>query len=258
MFNAIIRWSLNNKFLIVVATAIFFGASIYLVKEMPVDVFPEFAPPQVVVQTGAPGLSPEDVEALITFPIESAVNGTPGIDTVRSSSSVGLSIVTIVFKSGTNIYIARQLVNERIQSVQSQLPSGTKLPVMLPVTSAVDRMVEYSLTSDTISPMELRTISDWQIRPRILAIGGVASLVSMGGEVKQYQVLFDPIKLRAYDVTLAELKGAVEKSNINVPGAFLYQGGAEFVVTGVGRITTLDDLKETAVSVRDRIQVKLQ
>ncbi|MEW6143510.1 MAG: efflux RND transporter permease subunit [Thermodesulfobacteriota bacterium] len=250
MFNAIIRGSLNNKLLVVVATLIFLGASAYLVTRMPVDVFPEFAPPQVVIQTEAPGLSPEDVEALITFPIESAVNGTPGVDTVRSSSSVGLSTIIIVFNWGTNIYTARQLVTERIQSVQDRFPPGTKPPVMLPVTSAVGWMVKYSLTSPELSPMELRTISDWQIRPRILAIGGVASVVSIGGEVKQYQVLVDPLKLRSYDVTLSQVKDAVEKSNINVPGGFVYRGGEEFTITGVGRITTLDDLKRTVVSVR--------
>lgn len=250
MFNAIIRGSLNNKLLVIVATIIFFGASAYLVTRMPVDVFPEFAPPQVVIQTEAPGLSPEDVEALITFPIESAVNGTPGVDAVRSSSSVGLSTIIIVFNWGTNIYTARQLVTERIQSVQDRFPPGTKPPVMLPVTSAVGWMVKYSLTSNKLSPMELRTISDWQIRPRILAIGGVASVVSIGGEVKQYQVLVDPLKLRSYDVTLSQVKDAVEKSNVNVPGGFVYRGGEEFAITGVGRIATLDDLKRTVVSVR--------
>lgn len=257
MFNTIIRLSLNNKLLIVVATAIFLGASAYLMRQMAVDVFPEFAPPEVVVQTEAPGLSPEDVESLITFPIESAVNGTPGIDTVRSSSSVGLSMVIVVFKWGTNIYTARQLVNERIQSVQGQFPLGTKPPVMLPVTSAVGWLVKYSLMSDTVSPMEMRTIADWQIRPRILAIGGVASVVSIGGEVKQYQVLVDPLKLRAYDVNLAQAKEAVERSNVNVPGGFIYQGGAEFAVTGAGRINTLDDLKKTVVSVSDGTPITL-
>jgi len=257
MFNAIIRWSLNNKLLIVLATAIFFGVSLYLVTQMPVDVFPEFAPPQVVVQTEAPGLSSEDVEALITFPIESAVNGTPGVDTVRSSSSVGLSTIVIVFKWGTNIYTARQLVNERIQSVAGRFPPGTNPPAILPVTSAVGWLIKYSLTSDKLSPMELRTISDWQIRPRILAIGGIASVVSIGGEVKQYQVLVDPLKLRAFDVTLAQVKEAVEKSNINVPGAFLYRGGAEFAITGIGRITNLDDLRRTVVAVRDGIPITL-
>lgn len=257
MFNAIIGWSLNNRFLIVVATFIFLGASIYLATKMPVDVFPEFAPPEVVVQTEAPGLSSEDVESLITFPIESAVNGTSGIDTVRSASSVGLSTVTIVFKSGVNIYTARQLVNERIQSVQGHFPPGTKSPVMLPVTSAVGWLVKYSLTSNIVSPMELRTISDWQIRPRILAIGGVASVVSIGGEAKQYQVLVDPLKLRAYDVNLARVKEAVERSNVNVPGGFIYQGGAEFAITGAGRINTLDDLRKTVVSVNHGTPITL-
>ncbi|MCH8013958.1 MAG: efflux RND transporter permease subunit, partial [Candidatus Dadabacteria bacterium] len=251
MFNAIIRWSLNNKLLIVVVTAIFFGVSLYLVTQMPVDVFPEFAPPQVVIQTEAPGLSPEDVEALITFPIESAVNGTPGVDAVRSSSSVGLSTIIIVFKSDTNIYTARQLVNERIQVVLDRFPPGTNPPVLLPVTSAVGWLIKYSLTSDNVSPMELRTISDWVIRPRILAIGGIASVVSIGGEVKQYQILVDPLKLRAFDISLERLKNAVEQSNVNVPGGFLYQAGTEFITIGVGRISTLEDIKATVVTVRD-------
>src|SRR3972149_7549541 len=175
MFNAIIRWSLNNKLLIVVATIIFFGASIYLVTQMAGGGFPELAPPQVVGQTEAPGLSPEDVEALITFPIESAVNGTPGIDTVRSSSSVGLSTIIIVFKWGTNIYTARQLVNERIQSVQDRFPPGTKPPAMLPVTSAVGWLVKDSQTSDARSTRPDITIQDKHIRSWSLAIGGVAS-----------------------------------------------------------------------------------
>jgi Cu/Ag efflux pump CusA len=251
MFNSIIRWSLSNKLLIVVATAILFGVSSYLITQMPVDVFPEFAPPQVVIQTEAPGLSPEDVEALITFPIESAVNGTPGVDTVRSSSSVGLSTVIIVFKPDTNIYTARQLVNERIQVVLDRFPPGTSPPILLPVTSAVGWLIKYSLTSENVSPMELRTISDWVIRPRILAIGGIASVVSIGGEVKQYQILVDPLKLRAFDISLEQLKNAVEQSNINVPGGFLYQAGTEFITIGVGRISTLEDLKATVVTVRD-------
>ena len=117
---------------------------------------------------------------------------------------------------------------------------------MLPVTSAVGWLIKYSLISDTVSPMELRTISDWQIRTRILAIGGIASVVSIGGEVKQYQVLVDPLKLRSFDVTLEQVEEAVEKSNINVPGGFLYRGGAEFVVTGTGRISTMDDLRRTS------------
>ena len=247
MFNKLILWSLHNRLLVVVGLVVFLVAASYTTQHMPVDVFPEFAPPQVVIQTESPGLAPEDTESLITFPIESAVNGTPGVENVRSSSSVGLSTITIVFRWGTDVYLARQLVNERIQSVRDRFPAGTQAPVMLPITSAVGWMVKYSLESDTRSPMELRTISDWQIRPRILALGGVASAVSIGGEVKQYQALLDPDRLRAYRVSVSEVRDALAKSNLNVPGAFLQAPGREYIVTGVGRIESLDDVRNTVI-----------
>ena len=247
MFNKLIYWSLKNRLLVVVGLVVFLVVASYSTLQMPVDVFPEFAPPQVVIQTESPGLAPEDTESLITFPIESAVNGTPGVENVRSSSSVGLSTVTIVFRWGTDIYVARQLVNERIQSVRDRFPAGTQAPMMLPITSAVGWMIKYSLESDTRSPMDLRTISDWQIRPRILALGGVASVVSIGGEVKQYQALLDPDRLRAYRVSIAEVRDALAKANLNVPGAFLQTPGREYIVTGVGRIESLDDVRNTVI-----------
>ena len=247
MFNKLIHWSLNNRLLVVVGLVVFLVTSSYVTVHMPVDVFPEFAPPQVVVQTESPGLAPEDVESLITFPVESAVNGTPGVDKVRSASSVGLSTVIIVFRWGTDVYVARQLVNERIQSVRDRFPVGTRAPVMLPITSAVGWMIKYSLESDTRSPMELRTISDWTIRPRILALGGIASVVAIGGEVKQYQVLLDPDRLSAYHVSVTEVREALEKGNVNVPGAFLQSPGQEYIVTGVARITSLDDVRDTLI-----------
>src|SRR5712691_5832835 len=152
MFNRLIAWSLQNRLLVVAITAVIFIAGGYVFKRMAVDVFPEFAPPQVVIQTEAPGLAPQDVEALITYPLESAINGTPGVDVVRSSSSVGLSTIVVVFQPGTDIYLDRQLVNERIQSVTANLPAGSHPPVMLPVTSAVGWLVKYTLASDTVSP----------------------------------------------------------------------------------------------------------
>src|ERR1035438_8899108 len=158
MFNKIIHWSLKNHLLVVVGLIVFLVASSYVTMRMPVDVFPEFAPPEVVVQTESPGLAPDDVESLITFPVESAVNGTPGVEKVRSQSSVGLSTVIIVFRWGTDVYVARQLINERIQSVRDHFPAGTQAPVMLPITSAVGWMIKYSLESDTRSLMDLRTI----------------------------------------------------------------------------------------------------
>ncbi len=255
MFNKLIEWSLKNRLLVVAGLIVFLVVSTYTTMHMPVDVFPEFAPPQVVIQTEAPGLSPEDTESLITFPIESAVNGTPGVENVRSSSSVGLSTVVILFRWGTNVYVARQLINERIQSVRDRFPAGTQAPVMLPITSAVGWMVKYSLESDTRSPMDLRTISDWQIRPRILALGGVASVVAIGGDVKQYQVLLDPDRMQAYHVSVSEVLAALEKSNVNVPGAFLQSPGREYIVTGVARITSLDDLRNAVIRIAKGVPI---
>ncbi|MEE9154669.1 MAG: efflux RND transporter permease subunit, partial [candidate division NC10 bacterium] len=189
MFNWIIQWSLRNRLLVVTAYVVILILGIFIVKRMTLDVLPEFAPPQVIIQTQAPGLSPEDVETLITFRIEVAVNGTPGVDVVRSKSSAGLSTVILVFEWGTDIYTARQLVNERLQEVREQFPPGTETPVMLPITSAVSWLVKFALQSETMSLLDLRTLCDWDIRNRVLAIRGVASVVCMGPGPKQYQVL---------------------------------------------------------------------
>jgi Cu/Ag efflux pump CusA len=251
MFNRLIAWSLHNRLIVLAVTLVLFVAGGYALQRMPVDVFPEFAPPQVVIQTEVSGMAPQDVESLVTYPLESAINGTPGVTDVRSKTSVGLSTITVIFSANTDVYLDRQLINERIQNVISRLPSGTKPPVMLPVTSAVGWLVKYALTSDTLSPEELRTLSDWEIRPRILALGGIASVVSIGGEVKQYQVRLDPNRMFAYQISAEEVRKALEKSNTNVPGAFLQQPGQELIVGGIGRITSLDDLKNTIIVMRN-------
>lgn len=251
MFNRLIAWSLHNRLIVLALTLVLFVAGGIALQRMPVDVFPEFAPPQVVIQTEAPGMSPPDVESLITYPLESAINGTPGVASVRSKTSVGLSTITVVFNADTDVYLDRQLVNEHIQNVSGRLPPGAIPPVMLPVTSAVGWLIKYALTSDTLSPEELRTLSDWEIRPRILALGGIASVVSIGGEVKQYQVRLDPVRMQAYQVSADEVRRALEKSNTNVPGAFLQQPGQEMIVGGIGRITSLDDLRNTVIVMRN-------
>ena len=257
MFNKIIAWSLQNRLLVLAITMVMFLAGGYVFKNMPVDVFPEFAPPQVVIQTEAPGLAPQDVESLITYPLESAINGTTSVKTVRSSSSVGLSTIVIVFQAGTDIYLDRQLINERIQSVAGRLPPGAQPPVMLPVTSAVGWLVKYSLTSKTVSAMDLRTISDWEIRPRILSLGGIASVVSMGGEVKQYQVRLDPARMLAYHVSAEEVRRALSNANINAPGAFLQRGPEELIVSGQGRARSLEDIRQTVITTRKGIPITL-
>ncbi|NOT41874.1 MAG: efflux RND transporter permease subunit, partial [Alphaproteobacteria bacterium] len=257
MFNALIAWSLRSRLLVL---AIALGAVIaggFILTRMAVDVFPEFAPPQVVIQTEAPGLPPEDVEALITYPLESAINGTPAVDVVRSSSSVGLSTIIVVFRAGTDIYLDRQLVNERVQSVAGALPAGTQAPVMLPVTSAVGWLVKYSLTSKSVSALDLRTISDWDIRPRLLSAGGVASVVSIGGDVKQYQVRLDQMRLLAYKVSAEDVRRALEGANQNVPGAFVQRGSEELIVSGQGRVASLADLQRTVIAVRKGVPITI-
>ena len=251
MFNRLISWSLHNRLIVLGLTTILFAAGGLVLRQMPVDVFPEFAPPQVVVQTEVPGLAPADVEALVTYPLESAINGTPGVTHVRSKTSVGLSTITVVFRAGSNIYQDRQLINERIQTVAARLPSGSQPPVMLPVTSAVGWLVKYALTSDTLSPEQLRTLADWEIRPRMLALGGIASVVSIGGEVKQYQVRLNPQRMLAYQISADDIRRALEKSNTNVPGAFLQMPGQELIVGGIGRVTSLNDLENTVIVIRD-------
>lgn len=255
MFTRLIAWSLQNRLLVLGLTLILCAAGSLALQHMPLDVFPEFADPQIVIQTEAPGMAPQDVETLITYPLESAINGTPGFTHVRSKTSVGLSTITVVFNANTNIYLARQLINERLQAVSNRLPAGTSPPAMMPVTSSVGWLIKYALSSDTVSLQELRTISDWQIAPHLLALGGVASVQSIGGEVRQYQVNLIPERLQAYGVTTQDVQTAIAKTNRNVPGAFLENHGQELIVGAVGRIRTLDDIKKIVITVRTGVPI---
>ncbi|MBI3988862.1 MAG: efflux RND transporter permease subunit, partial [candidate division NC10 bacterium] len=265
MFPWLIQWSLRNRLLVVAAALVLLIGGVFVVRTITLDVFPEFAPPQVVIQTEAPGLPPQDVEALITFPLESAINGTPGVATIRSKSTAGLSTIVVVFAWGTDIYTARQLVTERLQAVAGRFPPGTEPPVMLPITSAVAWLVKFALTPSLQgegrgggSLMELRTLCDWEIKNRLLAIPGIASVTCIGGDVKQYQVLLSAEKLVNYRITVSDVLEAVRKANVSVPGGFLLQPGREYVVTGAGRITSLEDLKQTVVMEREGIPIRLE
>ena len=258
MFNHLIAWALHNRLIVLALTLVLFIGGAITLQRMPVDVFPEFAPPQVVIQTEAPGMAPQDVESLITYPLESAINGSPGVTAVRSKTSVGLSTIVVVFAAKTDIYLDRQLINERLQNVLGRLPSTARPPVMLPVTSAVGWLIKYSLVSNTLSPMELRTYSDWEIGPRLLSLGGIASVVSIGGEVKQYQVRLDPMRMQAYRVSIEEVRAALKKANSNVPGAFVAGPGQELIVSGVGRINSLDDIKATVITLRNGVPITIR
>lgn len=224
---------------------------------MPLDVFPSFAPPQVEIQAEAPGLAPEEVESLVTRPIESAINGTPGVETVRSSSAVGISVVRVIFGWDTDIYRARQLVTERLQQAQNQLPQGVEPPQISPISSPLGAVVKYAFTSQTTPLMEVRRIVDWQVRNRLLAVPGVTQIVVFGGDVRQYQVLVDPDKLKAFNVSLQEVAEATQKANVNAPGGFLINSDQELLVREVGRIQSLEQLKQSAITARNGTPVLL-
>jgi CzcA family heavy metal efflux pump len=257
MFNRLIAWSLHNRLLVLALALVAFVAGAYVLQNMQVDVFPEFAPPQVVIQTEAPGMAPLDVESQITQPLESAINGSPGVVSVRSRSAVGLSTVIIVFDADSDIHADRQQVAERLGSVVGSLPATAKPPALLPLTSAVGWLVKYALVSDTKSPEELRTLSDWEIRPRLLALGGIASVESLGGEVRQYQVRVDPQRLQAYRVTLEDVRQALQRANSNVPGAFIAAPGQELIVNGIGRIASLEDVRHTVIVLRKGVPITI-
>lgn len=268
--NAVVKWSIAQRWLVVVASIIISLWGMRVISQMPLDVFPSFAPPQVEIQTEAPGLAPEEVEALVTRPIESAMNGMPGAETVRSSSAVGISVVRITFDWGTDIYRARQLVTERLQQAQSQLPSGVETPQITPTISAIGEIVKYAFTVEEteiagqaksgqsniqnppskIDLMEVRRIVDWQVKNRLLAVPGIAQVVIFGGEVRQYQVLVDPNKLKSYDVTLKDVTEAAEKANMNAPGGFLTSPDRELLVREVGRIQSLEQLSKSTITTR--------
>jgi CzcA family heavy metal efflux pump len=231
---------------------------------MPLDVFPAFAPPQVEIQTEAPGLAPEEVESLVTRPIESAINGTPGVETVRSSSAVGISVVKVIFGWDTEIYRARQLVTERLQQAQAQLPQGVEPPQISPINSPLGATIKYAFTVEpetesrsATSLMEVRRLVDWQVKNRLLAVPGVTQLVIFGGDIRQYQVLVQPENLQAFNVSLQEVTEAVEKANVNAPGGFLTTPDSETLIRGIGRIESIEDLKRSVVTARNGTPVLL-
>ena len=224
---------------------------------MSLDVFPPFAPPQVEIQTEAPGLAPEEIESLVTLPIESAINGTPGVTAVRSSSAVGLSSVKVIFDWGTEIYQARQLITERLQQAESKLPAGVETPQISPTTSPVGLVITYAFTSETTPLMEVRRLVDWQVTNRLLAVTGVAQVVAYGGEERQYQVLVEPAKLKAFNVSLQQVAEAAAAANVNAPGGYLITPDRETLIRGVGRIESLEDLQQSAIASRHGTPVRI-
>jgi len=258
MLNKIIHFALNNRLLIVVASVVLIVFGSFVATKMEVDVFPDLTAPTVVVLTEAHGMAPEEVEKLVTFPIETSVNGATNVRRVRSSSSAGISIVWVEFEWNTDIFKARQIVNEKISVIGERLPNGVGNPTLAPQSSIMGEIMLISLTADSTNQMDLRTIADWTIRPRLLATGGVAQVIVIGGEYKQYQVLASPTKMKHYNVSLPELLKASEEANGNSSGGFINQYGNEYIIKGIGRTNSVDELGKTVIKRIDGNPIKIE
>ncbi len=259
MLNAIIRFSLHNRLLVMAIAVFLVGYGSWQASRLPIDVFPDLNRPRVVLMTEALGMAPEEVETLITFPLETALNGATGVQAVRSSSGVGLSVIYVEFDWGTDIFNDRQVVNERLALVKDQLPAGIT-PQLAPISSIMGQIQILGMFSEggKTPPMELRTIADWVVRQRLLTIPGVAQVVVMGGERKQFQVLVDSNSLTRYGITLEEVKTALRESNQNTAGGYLdKQGPQELLVRSLGRVASVAEIGNIVVKHRDGQSVVL-
>lgn len=257
MLNKIIKYALANRLIIIAASILLLIAGIYTTSKMEVDVFPDLTAPTVVVMTEAHGMAPEEVERLVTFHIETAVNGAPNIRRVRSSSAAGISIVWVEFEWGTDIYKARQIVSEKLLPIQERFPAGIGNPIMTPQSSIMGEVMFVGLTSDSTSEMDLRTIADWNIRARLLATGGVSQVAVMGGKYKQYQILASPQKMKHYNITLSELLKSSKKSNLNASGGFINEYGSEYILRGLGRTSDITEIGNSVIKVINDIPIKI-
>ena len=264
MFDKLIQFSLQKRFLVLVASILLLITGTYISIDLPVDVFPDLTAPTVTVMTEAHGMASEEVEMLVTFPIETAVNGATSVRRVRSSSSAGFSIVWVEFDWGTDIFLARQIVNEKLQNISGSLMKGVDNPVLAPISSIMGEIMLVGLSLDeknnknNLTEMDLRTIADFDIRRRLLALNGVSQVIPIGGSVKQYQIMISPEKLASYNVTTEDVIKAAEESNENSSGGSYMDAGSEYLIRGIGRVQTIDDIKNSVVKVRNGIPILIK
>ena len=258
MLNKIISFSLQNRLLVLVASVLLLIGGTYTAFHTEVDVFPDLNAPTVVVMTEAGGMAPEEVEQLVTFPIETAVNGATGVRRVRSSSTTGFSVVWVEFDWGTDVYLARQIVSERLAAAAEGMPENVGNPTLGPQSSILGELLIVGLTADSTSMLDLRTIADWTIRPRLLSTGGVAQVAVMGGDIKEFQILIHPERMRHYGVTLADVMEAARGMNLNTSGGTIYEYGNEYIVRGVLSTTDIEQIGRSLVKTSAGVPVRLE
>ena len=257
MFKALVALSLSQRMFVIVASLLLAAYGAYVLPQLPVDVFPDLNRPTVTLLTEAEGYAPQEVEQLVTYPLETALNGMPGVIRLRSVSSVGLSIIYVEFDWGTDIYRNRQLVAERLATVKAQLPQGVQ-PQMGPISSIMGEIMLIAITGKSVSPMELREIADFVIRPQILTVSGVAQVIPIGGEVRQYRVSPDLIAMQRLDITPRMIEEVIAQFGTNAGGGFIDQHAREYLIRNIGRTTRLDDLRNLVVVMRGTHPVLLR
>ena len=258
MLNKIIHFSLHNRILVLVASVLLLVGGFYTAYHTEVDVFPDLTAPTVVVMTEANGMAAEEVEQLVTFPIETTVNGATHVRRVRSSSTNGFSVVWVEFDWDTDIYLARQIVTEKLALVNEELPENVGKPTMGPQSSILGEVLIVGLTSDSTSMIDLRTIADWTIRPRLLSTGGVAQVSVLGGDIKEYQVLIDPARMKHYGVSLDEVMAVTRNMNQNVNGGIIYEHSNEYIVRGMLSTTNIEQIGRAVIKTIDGMPITLE
>ncbi|MBA7658656.1 Cobalt-zinc-cadmium resistance protein CzcA [subsurface metagenome] len=255
MIDKIIDYALKHRLLTILLIVLVSIWGVIAYVRMPKDIYPDLNAPLVNIITENEGMAAEDVERLITFPLESLLNGAPHVTRVRSESATGDSVVTVEFNWGMDIYLARQIVSSKLELIAGRLPIGTSRPILGPVSSRMGEIFEFAVTGEDTDPMELRSVADWTIRYRLQGVSGVSFVINLGGFIKQFQVYLRPEMLHHYDITINEVKEAIENSNRNFSGGIIMKGAQETLIKGLGRIETLGHIKNTVITSRNNVPV---
>ena len=248
MISNVINFSLKQRLFIVLATALIAVFGFLAFQRLPIDVFPDPSPPLVQVYTEAEGMAPEEIERLISYPIESSMFGLPRVKNIRSISSFALSIVNVYFEDKTDIYWARQLVSQRLLEARESIPAQAHNPVLGPIATGLGLVYLYYLEGDAHSPLELRTIQDWLVKYELKSVPEVSQVLSIGGDIKQFQILINPQSLLKYNLTISDISKKVRKNNQNIGASFITKGKEEYIIRSVGLIQTLEDLETIVIA----------